>query len=145
MLVLGAADMMARDVLIVAALIVALLLVRVLILIRSRGSVLCCLRPMPGERGWRVGVARYAEGRLKWIPLIGLLPRPRHVIVRRGLVVSGRRKVGPGEFFGFLEGVTALECSSGAFRFELAMGYRALTGFVAWLESAPPGAHLDVA
>ncbi|MFC4057434.1 DUF2550 domain-containing protein [Planomonospora corallina] len=137
--------MMARYVLIVVALLVALLLLRILILTRSRGSVLCCLRPLAGGRRWRLGVVRYAQGCLKWIPLIGLLPRPRRVIARRGLVVSGRRKIGPGEFFGFLEGVTALECSSGAFRFELAMGYRALTGFVAWLESAPPGAHLDVA
>lgn len=137
--------MAALDVLIVVALLVALLASRVLILTRSRGSVLCCLRPMSGERGWRVGVARYADGHLNWIPLIGLLPRPRHVIVRRGLVVSGRRKVGPGEFYGFIEGVTALECRSGQDAFELAMGYRALTGFVAWLESAPPGAYLDVA
>ncbi|GAA3444700.1 DUF2550 domain-containing protein [Planomonospora venezuelensis] len=137
--------MMVLDVLIVAALLAALLASRVLILIRSRGSVLCCLRPLPGKRGWRVGVARYAGDRLNWIPLIGLLPRPRHVIVRRGLVVSGRRRIGTGEFFGFLEGVTALECESGTFRFELAAGYRALTGFVAWLESAPPSAHLDVA
>ncbi|MFB9721609.1 DUF2550 domain-containing protein [Planobispora longispora] len=136
--------MTARDVLIVAVLPVVLLALRILVLTRSRGSVLCCLRPTPGKRGWRLGVARYAGERLNWIPLIGLLPRPRHVIVRRGLVVSGRRRIGTGEFFGFLEGVTALECESGTFRFELAAGYRALTGFVAWLESAPPSAHLDV-
>ncbi|GII01271.1 hypothetical protein Pta02_32790 [Planobispora takensis] len=142
---MGAAIIMARDVLIVAVVLVALVSLRVLVLIRSRGSVLCCLRPVEGKRGWRVGVARYAGGRLNWIPLIGLLPRPRHVIVRRGLVVSGRRRIGTGEFFGFLEGVTALRCESAGFTFELAAGYRALTGFVAWLESAPPGAHLDVA
>lgn len=137
--------MMVLNVLTVLVLLAALLGSRVLILARSRGSVLCCLRPMSGERGWRVGVARYADGQLNWIPLIGLLPRPRHVIVRRGLVVSGRRKVGSGEFFGFIEGVTAVECRNGDSAFELAMGYRALTGFVAWLESAPPSAYLDVA
>ncbi|GAA3117942.1 DUF2550 domain-containing protein [Streptosporangium carneum] len=137
--------MVVLDVLIVVTLLVALLASRVLILTRSRGSVLCCLRPMSGERGWRVGVARYADGQLNWIPLIGLLPRPRHVIVRRGLVVSGRRRVGSDEFYGFIEGVTALECRNGQNAFELAMGYRALTGFVAWLESAPPSAYLDVA
>ncbi|MFD0883535.1 DUF2550 domain-containing protein [Streptosporangium algeriense] len=136
--------MVVLDVLIVVALLAALLASRVLILTRSRGSVLCCLRPMSGERGWRVGVARYADGQLNWIPLIGLLPRPRHVIVRRGLVISGRRRIGPDEFYGFIEGVTALECRNEREAFELAMGYRALTGFVAWLESAPPSAHLDV-
>ena len=41
--------------------------------------------------------------------------------------------------------MTALECRNGQSAFELAMGYRALTGFVAWLESAPPSAYLDVA
>ncbi|MEU0518783.1 DUF2550 domain-containing protein [Streptosporangium sp. NPDC006007] len=137
--------MVVLDVLIVVTLLVALLASRVLILTRSRRSVLCCLRPMSGERGWRVGVARYADGQLNWMPLIGLLPRPRHVIVRRGLVVSGRRKVGAGELYGFIEGVTALECRNGESAFELAMGYRALTGFVSWLESAPPSAYLDVA
>ncbi|WP_245651408.1 DUF2550 domain-containing protein [Streptosporangium amethystogenes] len=137
--------MMVLDVLIVVGLLVALLALRALVLTRFRGSVLCCLRLLPGKRGWRVGVARYADGHLNWIPLLGLLLRPRHVIVRRGLVVSSRRRVGPGEFFGFIEGVTALECRNGQRTFELAMGYRALTGFVAWLESAPPSAHLDVA
>ncbi|MGC5012741.1 DUF2550 domain-containing protein [Streptosporangium sp. DT93] len=140
--------MVIPDVLIVVgslAALVALLALRVLVLTRARGSVLCCLRSLSRERGWRVGVARYADGHLNWIPLIGLLPRPRHVIVRRGLVVSGRRKVGPGEFYGFIEGVTAIECRSGDSAYELAMGYRALTGFVAWLESAPPSAYLDVA
>ncbi|MBB2909938.1 hypothetical protein FHS43_001184 [Streptosporangium becharense] len=137
--------MVVLDVLIVVGLLVALLAFRVLFLTRSRGSVLCCLRPLPGGRGWRVGAARYADGHLNWIPLIGLLPRPRHVIVRRGLVISSRRRIGPGEFYGFLEGVTALEVRNGDSAFELAMGYRALTGFVAWLESAPPSAYLDVA
>ncbi|GGP88432.1 DUF2550 domain-containing protein [Streptosporangium sandarakinum] len=137
--------MTALNVLIVVTAVVVLVALRGLVLARSRGSVLCCLRPVPGKRSWRVGVARYAKDQLNWIPLIGLLPRPRHVIVRRGLVVSGRRRVGSGEFFGFIEGVTALECRNGPDAFEIAMGYRALTGFVAWLESAPPSAYLDVA
>nr|BFE87154.1 hypothetical protein GCM10020093_097550 [Planobispora longispora] len=78
-----------------AVLPVVLLALRILVLTRSRGSVLCCLRPTPGKRGWRLGVARYAGERLNWIPLIGLLPRPRHVIVRRGLVVSDVAGSGP--------------------------------------------------
>ncbi|MEU7001304.1 DUF2550 domain-containing protein [Nonomuraea sp. NPDC046570] len=109
----------------------ALIVLRGFTLARSRGSVPCRLQV--GNHGWRSGVARYADGELHWIPLIGVLLRPRHAIARRGLTVSARRPVEGG--------LWAIDCAG----VSLAMSEDALTGFLAWLESAPPGAYLDVA
>ncbi|RBQ14838.1 DUF2550 domain-containing protein [Spongiactinospora rosea] len=109
--------------------LVALVVLRGVVLSRSRGHVLCRLRD--GVSGWKNGVARYADGELHWIPFLSLRFRPRHAIARRGLRVSARRREGE---------LWAVDCGT----VSLAMSEDALTGFLAWLESAPPGAHLDL-
>ncbi|WP_328816865.1 DUF2550 domain-containing protein [Nonomuraea cypriaca] len=119
----------------IVLLLAALVFVRGIVLARSRGSVPCRLQV--GERGWQSGVARYADGELHWIPLIGVRLRPRHAIARRGLVVSARREIDGGLF--------AVDCGGSTVGLSLAMSADALTGFLAWLESAPPSAYLDVA
>lgn len=117
-----------------ALLAAAFMVVRAFTLARP-GGVPCRLRA--GEGGWRGGVARYADGELHWTPLIGVRLRPRHAIARRGLVVSGRRRLD--------NGLYAVDCSGSTSGLSLAMSADALTGFLAWLESAPPSAYLDVA
>lgn len=102
---------------------------RGLVLVRSRGFVPCRLRD--GVRGWQKGVARYTDGEFHWMPLLGLRLRPRHAIARRGLRVSSRRREGE---------LWAVDCGT----VSIAMSEDALTGFLAWLESAPPSAHLDM-
>lgn len=122
----------------VAAILICLLLFAALVVVRAivlNGNVPCRLRV--GNHRWRRGVARYAAGELHWIPLLGLRLRPRHAIARRGLVVSSRRPL-DGELF-------AVDCSGTTRDISLAMSADALTGFLAWLESAPPSAYLDVA
>lgn len=126
---------MVATVLICVLLVAVLVVLRGLLVVRSRGSVPCRLRV--GDHGWQRGVARYADGELHWIPLIGLRLRPRHAIARRGLVVSSRRELDSGFF--------AVDCSGTTRDTSLAMSADALTGFLAWLESAPPSAYLDVA
>ncbi|MFI9553304.1 DUF2550 domain-containing protein [Nonomuraea endophytica] len=121
----------ALTVLIGVLLFAALIVLRGLVLARTRGSVPCRLRQ--GSGAWRSGVARYADGELHWIPLIGVRLRPRHAIARRGLVVSDRRPLD--------DDLYAIDCGP----VSLAMSAGALTGFLAWLESAPPSAYLDVA
>ncbi|MED7926949.1 DUF2550 domain-containing protein [Nonomuraea sp. LP-02] len=125
---------MVATVVVLVVLLAALVVPRVFML-RSRGNVPCRLRV--GDRGWRSGVARYADGELHWIPLLGVRLRPRHAIARRGLVVSARRELG--------DGLYAVDCSGSTRGISLAMSADALTGFLAWLESAPPSAYLDVA
>ncbi|MEV4169424.1 DUF2550 domain-containing protein [Nonomuraea sp. NPDC049709] len=126
---------MVATVVIVLVLLAALIVVRGVTLTRSRGSVPCRLRV--GDRGWQSGVARYADGELHWIPLLGVRLRPRHAIARRGLVVSARREIDGGLY--------AVDCEGSTRGISLAMSADALTGFLAWLESAPPSAYLDVA
>ncbi|MEU1384820.1 MULTISPECIES: DUF2550 family protein [unclassified Nonomuraea] len=116
-------------------LLVVLVVLRGVTLARSRGSVPCRLKV--GSRGWQSGVARYADGELHWIPLMGVRLRPRHAIARRGLVVSARREIDGGLY--------AVDCGGTTHGLSLAMSADALTGFLAWLESAPPSAYLDVA
>ncbi|MGI5269579.1 DUF2550 domain-containing protein [Nonomuraea sp. CA-218870] len=120
--------------LVICALLAVALSARVFLVAR-RGNVPCRLKA--GDGGWRAGVARYADGELHWIPLWDVRLRPRHAIARRGLVVSGRRELD--------NGLYAVDCSGSTRDVSLAMSADALTGFLAWLESAPPSAYLDVA
>jgi hypothetical protein len=112
-----------------ALLFAALIVLRGFTLARTRGSVPCRLRE--NSRAWRSGVARYADGEIHWIPLIGVRLKPRHAIARRGLVVSERREIEGGLY--------AIDCAG----VSLAMSADAMTGFLAWLESSPPSAYLD--
>jgi hypothetical protein len=44
-----------------------------------------------------------------------------------------------------LAGAIVVECSSAGTVLELGMTEDALTGFLSWLEAAPPGQHMSVA
>ncbi|MEU4578109.1 DUF2550 domain-containing protein [Nonomuraea sp. ATR24] len=123
------------ETLVICALLAAALAVVRYFMLARRGSVPCRLRV--GQGAWQSGVARYADGELHWIPLMGVRLRPRHAIARRGLVVSQRREIDGGLY--------AVDCSGSTRDLSLAMSADALTGFLAWLESAPPSAYLDVA
>ncbi len=120
--------------------VAALLVIRGFVLARARGTIVCRVRD--GQGGWKSGVARYVGGELHWIPFLGLGLRPRHAIARRGLTVSSRRMLDTGEG---PAGYWTVVCSVERGPLSLAMSEDALTGFLAWLESAPPSAHLDAA
>ncbi|MEV4252014.1 DUF2550 domain-containing protein [Spirillospora sp. NPDC049652] len=92
---------------------------------------------------WRLGFGRYKGDVLQWHRVFGFRRRPRQVIHRRGLVVAGRRVPQGEEAAGLLPDVTIIEVRDGGRRLELAMGAAALTGFLAWLEAAPPGSPVD--
>jgi hypothetical protein len=102
----------------------------------------------PGQdlgQGWTLGTARYAEDMLEWYRVFSFSPRPRWVFPRRELDVRGRRLPDEPEALALLSGAVVLSCEWRGRSVELAMADDALTGFLAWLESAPPGQHLDVA
>lgn len=119
------------------------------VLLRSGGAVECYLRAR-GEKGrrgsWRIGFGRYGSGDLGWFPVLSLRPRPTVRLSRRGLVVVGRRAPGA-EDAPLPADVTVLEVGwAGAdgsdpseAALEVAMGESALTGFLSWIESMPPG------
>ncbi len=110
---------------------------------RGGGTVECGLRRPGEDHPWRLGVASYQPDELRWHQVFGLLLRPDEIFPRRTLTVVSRRSPDAGETNSLGPGVVVVECRAGerADAMELAMSESALTGFLAWLEAAPPGPH----
>jgi len=107
---------------------------------RGGGTVECGLR-RAGDRRWRLGLAAYQPGELRWYPAFGFRLRPGVAFARHALTVVSRRPADPVEETSIGSGKVVVECETGeaAARIELALSEDALTGFLAWLEAAPPG------
>jgi hypothetical protein len=107
---------------------------------RGGGTVECGLRRV-GDRRWRLGLAAYQPGELRWYPAFGFRLRPGEAFARHALTVVSRRPADPVEETSIGSGAVVVECDTGqaAARIELALSEDALTGFLAWLEAAPPG------
>ena len=108
------------------------------------GTVELSLRlKRPGHgRGWVNGVGRFVDDELRWYRVFSLSLRPRRVLSRRELRVVRRREPSGAEHLALLEGAVVMECRVGDRPVELAMQPSAVTGFLAWLESGPPGSTL---
>lgn len=133
-------------VLLLVLLLFAVVSVRRWLLERNGGTIECSLRTLAdsGSTGvWRLGVGSYQGDELHWYHMFGFRARPRHVLHRRGLVVSNRRRPEVGEVSGLPAEAAVIELRDGPLTVELAMGAAALTGFLAWLEAAPPGFPVD--
>ena len=133
-----------------AALLLILVLIasgiatRRFLLERGGGTVDCGLRRTAGQGSWRLGVASYQGDQLCWYHLFGVLLRPRLELERRTLTVASRRAATVAESASLGPGMVVVECRVGdGTRVELAMSEAALTGFLSWLEAAPPGSYLD--
>ena len=129
--------------LVIVVLLAAGLTLRRYLLERGGGTVECGLR-LPGG-SWRLGVAAYRPDALCWYQVFGVQVRPNQVFSRRTLGVLSRRAADPAEEASLGEGAVVVRCRSGDGDLaegdgtvELAMGEEALTGFLAWLEAAPP-------
>lgn len=118
---------------------------------RSGGTFDCSLRwnaPDKGDtsgKGWGYGVARYNGDRIEWYRVFSYAPRPRRVLERSAIEVVDRRAPDGEEELALLSDAIVLGCLHRGVRLELAMGEDALTGFLAWLEAAPPGQRVNVA
>ncbi|MEU9556110.1 DUF2550 domain-containing protein [Streptomyces fumanus] len=118
---------------------------------RSGGTFDCSLRwdaPRGGDadgKGWAYGVARYNGDRVEWYRVFSYSPRPRRVLERSAIEVAGRRVPEGEEELALLSDSVVLACLHRGTRLELAMSEDALTGFLAWLEAAPPGQRVNVA
>ncbi len=114
------------------------LVVRRLRLLRA-GGVHVALRTRFDEsgKGWHLGVGRYHGDEFSWFRVLSLRTGPDKVIRRRGAEIADRRDPDSVETYNMPTGARVLR-----FRdpdLEIAMGPDALTGFLSWLESAPPG------
>jgi hypothetical protein len=116
--------------------------------LRRRGGLFDCgLRTDRSRagRGWMIGVGLYAGDTIAWYRVFSYSPRPKRVIARRSLDVVARRVPAGVERGVLLAGSVIIECVDAQGPLELAMPESALTGFLSWLESAPPGTDLNVA
>jgi hypothetical protein len=112
--------------------------IRRILLERGGGTVECGLRRSP-DQGWRLGLAAYQPAELRWYDAFGVRLRPRVVFPRRALSVGSRRPADAWESASLGQGMVVVEChAADGGPVELAMSEAALTGFLAWLEAAPP-------
>ena len=108
---------------------------------RGGGTVQIYLRlsTMVDGRGWSPGFARFAREELRWYRMFSFAIRPRRVLARRGLAVVDRRCPEAGELLILPEDWVILCCTSYRAPVEIAMAPSTVTGFLSWLEAAPPG------
>jgi hypothetical protein len=98
-----------------------------------------------GGKGWAYGIARYNGDQIEWFRVFSYAPRPRRFLERSRIEVLQRRQPEGEEELALLSDAMILACSLHGTRVELAMSDDALTGFLAWLEAAPPGQRVNVA
>jgi Protein of unknown function (DUF2550) len=120
----------------VLALVVAFLLRR-RFLLSGLGAVTVWLRPA-GTPRWSVGVAWYGGDVLLWYRGLSLSVRPQERLCRSQLRVLSRRAPGRDDL-ALPSDVVVVVCTTAEGERELAMELSTVTGFLSWLESAPPG------
>lgn len=120
---------------VIGAVVVAFLLRR-RFLLSGLGAVTMWLRP-EGSPRWSVGVAWYGGDTLLWYRALSLSVRPQQRLRRAGFRVESRRQAGRDDLALPAETVVlAVRTCSGPQ--ELAMDQATVTGFLSWVESAPP-------
>ena len=97
------------------------------------------VRSARAGRGWVLGIGRYSGDALEWFRIFSLSPRPRLVLRRSELEYGGRRDPAGVESYSLYSGHIVVSCLTPEGVREVAMSPEALTGFLAWLEAAPPG------
>ena len=116
-----------------AVALVGAFLLRRRFLLSGLGAVTMWLRP-PGRGRWSVGVAWYGGDTLLWYRALSLSVRPNHRLCRSELCIDSRRPAGRDD----PPDTLVLECRTGAGTRQLAMDQATVTGFLSWVESAPP-------
>ncbi len=95
--------------------------------------------PRDASAGWHAGVARYHGDRLAWHRLTSFRPGVTVALDRAELQILDRRRPDGAESYVMPGASAVLLCRSRGIDVELAMTPGVLTGFLAWLEAAPPG------
>lgn len=119
----------------------ALIFTRRLIISRGGGTVDMSIRlsSAVAGRGWAAGVGRFVGPELRWYRMFSLALRPRRVLVRSELAVVSKRLPDGAEQLAMPGDCVILCCTSERGPIEIALAEAALTGFLSWLEAAPPG------
>jgi Protein of unknown function (DUF2550) len=131
----------------IAIVIIAVPLVLILLFVRrqfiSRGGTIevsLRLSSYVDGRGWSPGIARFVGDELHWYRVFSFAPRPRRIFKRRSFVVEQRRRPDSAEQRSLPGQTVVLSCRNERELVEIAMAETTVTGFMSWLEAAPPGA-----
>lgn len=133
-----------------ALLLLVALVVRLILLSRGSGTLRCFVRSAggPRTRAWRAGWGRYGVEELEWYPTRSLRVRPAVRLPRRGTRIVGRDtpedpRLRRSAADAVMVDVAVPSVGNGRApqqaTHSLVMSERALTGFLSWLEAAPPG------
>ena len=106
-------------------------------LLSGLGAVTMWLRPVRSPR-WSVGVAWYGGDVLLWYRGVSLAVRPHERFSRADVQVESRRSAGRDDL-ALPSDVVVLTIATPEGTRELAMDSSTVTGFLSWVESAPPG------
>jgi hypothetical protein len=93
-------------------------------------------------RGWQLGVGRYRGDEFVWYRVLSVRSGPDRVIRRDGLEIDARREPTGPETYSMPLGSMVISCHGPDGTVEIAMGVDAMTGFLSWLESSPPGSAI---
>ena len=99
---------------------------------------------VPG-RGWSHGVGVFSGDELRIYCLFSFAFRPKRVLDRGELVVGNRRRPEGPERLTMPGHWVILRCATTLDELEIAMAESTVTGFLFWLEAAPPGPPGSVA
>ncbi|MFI7303560.1 DUF2550 domain-containing protein [Micromonospora aurantiaca] len=128
----------------VAIVVVALLIlfIRRALFTRSGGIIRLSVRvnTILDGRGWSPGFGRFVGDELRWYRMFSFALRPKRVLSRKGLAVERRRLPEGQERMSMPVEWVILRCTSHHAPIEIAMARSTVTGFLSWLEAAPPGA-----
>jgi hypothetical protein len=116
--------------------VVVAFLLRRRFLLSGLGAVTVWFRP-EGTPRWSVGVAWYGGDALLWYRALSLSVRPQKRFCRSDFAVRERRSAGRDDV-ALPSDVVVLSCTTGEGPRELAMDASTVTGFLSWVESAPP-------
>jgi hypothetical protein len=131
--------------LLICALVVLGFLIRRAAIRRGAASLECSLN-LGGGKSWRVGLARYKDDELQWFRLFSFSARPKLTVSRPGIRIVSRRAPRRLEAVAVTAGAVILECDvvgpdAASRTVEFAMSPSGAMGFLAWVESSPPGTH----
>lgn len=134
------ADSLGLIVAILAAVVLALVVRRRLIArAGSTFDLSVNFRAGSTPRGWTLGVGRYSDTEVEWFRVFSLAWWPGHRFGRGQVEVLRRREPHGTEAYSLHAGHTIVEARTDQGPVQFALSPDALTGLLAWLESAPPG------
>lgn len=99
---------------------------------------------VPG-RGWSTGVGQFVGDELRFHRMFSFGFRPKRILDRGTLQVEQRRLPEGPERLTMPGHWVILRCATGLNQLEIAMAESTVTGFLSWLEAAPPGQPGSVA